>query len=98
MTLTYLFWELCKFPDWQERLYDEMRPLELQERSLRTIDLGNLPILSAVISETLRLHAAIPASLPRVVPAGGRQMGNFFIPSGVCIYSSFLLLTQIYSK
>lgn len=46
-------------------------------------DVSNLPILDAIMNESLRLHPAAPASLPRSTPAGGREIDGFFVPEGV---------------
>ncbi|KAF4994804.1 hypothetical protein FGRMN_5538 [Fusarium graminum] len=41
-----------------------------------------LPYLSAVILESTRLHPSIQYQLPRDVPVGGIQMGEYFLPQG----------------
>ncbi|KAF2460675.1 putative cytochrome P450 monooxygenase [Lineolata rhizophorae] len=46
--------------------------------------LDQLPLLNAVLQETLRLHAAIPGGQPRVTPTGGCKLGAYEgIPGGV---------------
>jgi hypothetical protein len=39
--------------------------------------------LDAVINEALRLHPAAPASLPRITPKGGHNLGSHRIPENV---------------
>ena len=48
-------------------------------------DLEKLPLLNAVIEETLRLYGAAPAGLPRAVPPGGVTIDEQFIPAGTTV-------------
>lgn len=41
-----------------------------------------LPYLNQVIDETLRLFAAAPSGLPRVVPPGGAELAGHWLPGG----------------
>ena len=84
VTLTFLFYELARRPRLQERLRDEARSLRpsvvvdvddmaggATKRQLPPAkDIGSLPLLHAVLMETLRLHAAIPGPQPRITPRG----------------------------
>lgn len=68
ITLIFLAWELSMPHNahWQDRLHSELATLK-GSRDAETID--KLPILHAVLMETLRLHAAIPGNQPRITPA-----------------------------
>lgn len=77
VALTYLFWELSRHPDVQEELRAELLTLEpkiLFARSSASRGLpqakavDSLPLLEAIVTETLRLHAPIPGIQPRVTP------------------------------
>ncbi|GMG25685.1 unnamed protein product [Aspergillus oryzae] len=77
VALTYLFWELSRHPDVQEELRAELLTLEpkiLFPRSSASRGLpqakavDSLPLLEAIVTETLRLHAPIPGIQPRVTP------------------------------
>jgi cytochrome P450 len=85
MTLTYLFWELAKNPEWQDKLRRELRTQLAGKTAIVPDynDVANLPVLDAVIQEALRLHPAAPASLPRDTPPGGRVLNGIFVPQGV---------------
>ena len=77
-TLTYLFWELTRHPEWQTRVREEL----LQHSDIQDSQ-GTMPILEAVINEALRLHPAAPASLLRIVPAGGAELAGYHLPPKV---------------
>lgn len=77
VVLTYLFWELSRRPDLQKALHREFLTLQpkitprcrsdhCELPSPKSIDA--LPVLDAVVTETLRLHASIPGIQPRVTP------------------------------
>ncbi|KAJ4117574.1 hypothetical protein NW768_010939 [Fusarium equiseti] len=75
-------------PDTKTRLMDEIdhayRVLNLDEegREISFKEAEKLPFLSAVITESTRLHPSIQYQLPRVVPAEGSQIGEYFLPPG----------------
>lgn len=66
-TLSYMFYELAKLPVWQDRLQDELDQ-QGAESILAHSQITSLPILEAIIHETLRFHPAAPASLQRLSP------------------------------
>ncbi|KAF5649033.1 phenol 2-monooxygenase [Fusarium sp. NRRL 52700] len=76
-TLTYLIYSVCSHPDVRQKLVKEVTglPDDFDHSNLR-----DLPYLNHVIDETLRLYAAVPSALPRVVPAGGAHLAGYFIP------------------
>ncbi|KAK5166454.1 uncharacterized protein LTR77_007997 [Saxophila tyrrhenica] len=87
-TLTYLFWELTRNPEWQQRIRDELRGLDRNDSSSDGVQLlkaSDAPVLEAVINEALRLHPAAPASLPRATPPGGAQLGLYYIPEDTVV-------------
>jgi cytochrome P450 len=89
-TLTYLFWELTKHPEWQNRIQKELQGFAGNADGGKSEILKGTetPILEAVINEALRLHPAAPASLPRSVPAGGVQLSSYDIPEDVSCFRS----------
>ncbi|KAG5989218.1 hypothetical protein E4U43_004543 [Claviceps pusilla] len=79
-TLCFLMWELSRSRSahLQRRLTEE-----LQNNPNLAID--QLPFLDAVLCEGLRCYPAIPMSLPRLVPQGGRVIDGFFLPENTIV-------------
>jgi cytochrome P450 len=85
ITLTYLIHELSQRLDLQAALRKEL--LELDPPILSADSAGEksvlpsaksvdaLPLLNAILNETLRLRAAIPGPEPRMTPPGGCTLG-----------------------
>jgi cytochrome P450 len=73
--LCFLMWELSQPRSirFQHRLQHEL--LENPDTSF-----DKLSFLDAVVMEGLRCFPAIPMSLPRYVPPGGRDIDGFFLP------------------
>jgi cytochrome P450 len=82
ITLTYLIWAVLKQPELQRALEDEVYGLKYD---FADADLEALPLLNAVIEETLRLYGAAPASVPRTTPLGGATHGGYFVPGGTTV-------------
>lgn len=80
-TLTFMFWELARHQDWQDKLRQELEILPDDSPTFQQVQ--GLPILDAVVNEALRLHPAAPSSLPRETPTGGRELNGYFIPEKV---------------
>ncbi|KAK5174043.1 uncharacterized protein LTR77_001123 [Saxophila tyrrhenica] len=68
ITLTFLAYELSlpHNSHWQDKLRAELKTLD-GSRDAKTLD--NLPILHAILMETLRYHAPIPGNQPRITPS-----------------------------
>ena len=97
ITLTYLVHEVSQRPALQSALRAELLTLSppLVAASAPVLPdpraLDALPLLHAVLWETLRLHPAIPGPQPRVTPAGGCALGpdpGFCVPAGVRVSAS----------
>jgi cytochrome P450 len=82
VTLTYLTWAVLQRPELQAALEAEVANLR---PDFKEQDVVELPLLNAVIEETLRLYGAAPSSLPRTVPHGGSTLGGHYIPQGATV-------------
>ncbi|RDW78462.1 hypothetical protein BP5796_06314 [Coleophoma crateriformis] len=91
ITLTYLVWTLLQpcHKDVKERLQQEVRTLPKDFSSMQAKE---LPYLSAVIQEALRLYGAAPGSLPRTVPKGGRTLGGYTLPEDTIVSTAAFTL------
>lgn len=81
-TFSYMFFELARHPEWQEKLHQELDEVNFTGVPAHS-EVSKLPILDALIHETLRVWPASPASLPRVVPSGGGVIDGIKIPENV---------------
>lgn len=81
-TLTYLIWSVCRDMKVKQTLVSELNklPADFGDNDLRF-----LPYLDAVIDETLRLYAAAPSALPRVVPPGGSTLAGYYLPQDTVV-------------
>ncbi|KAJ5826557.1 hypothetical protein N7447_003320 [Penicillium robsamsonii] len=107
ITFTYMMWELSQRPELQGELRKELLTLSpsLQysdadgENPLASPSaIDALPLLDAIVRETLRLHSPAPAQLPRVTPAtekGTSVHGYDNIPGGVRVSSTAYSLHRI---
>lgn len=84
ISLTYLIWSLLR-PQHQEIKRKLLAEIADSPIVTSTAELGELRYLNFVINESLRLYGAAPGSLPRICPAGGFQLGEYFIPEGTTV-------------
>lgn len=80
--LCFLMWELS-----QTRSFHVQRRLQEELTANPDVAFDKLPYLNAVVLEGLRCFPAIPMSLPRYVPRGGRTIDGFFIPEHTIVSS-----------
>jgi cytochrome P450 len=102
ITLTYVVYELSQHKAIQARLQSELRmftPSFVPSSTPALPDpkaIDALPLLHAVIWETLRLHSAIPGPQPRFTPLHGCRLGPgeepYYVPGGVRVSASAGLL------
>ncbi|KAJ4252348.1 hypothetical protein NW762_010946 [Fusarium torreyae] len=81
-TLTYLVFCVCRNNEVKKALVKE---LQMLSGDFSHADLRDLPYLNNVIDETLRLYAAAPGALPRVVPPGGAYLAGHFLPENTVV-------------
>jgi hypothetical protein len=93
ITLIYLMHELSSRPALQYSLRSELLTLSAPVLSSNNASvlphpqaLDALPLLNAILYETLRLYSANPAPQPRITPPGGATIEGYAnIPAGVRI-------------
>lgn len=88
IALTYLTWHLSQDPALQAELRAELLTLHTAHGTVLPYAkaLDSLPLLHAVILETLRLHAPIPGPQPRETRAAAStqlRLGPYTVPGGV---------------
>ena len=82
-TLRVLTFHICNNPDILERIREEVRQLELEDfTSLRLRDLEQLPYLTSVIYEGLRLSEGATLRLTRIAPDRDLRYRDWVIPAG----------------
>lgn len=60
-------------------------------------ELGTLKYLKGLVYEALRLYGAVSATLPRVPPPGGVELGEHFIPEETTVSAqSYTMCRQEY--
>ncbi|OLN83441.1 putative sterigmatocystin biosynthesis P450 monooxygenase STCB-like protein 4 [Colletotrichum chlorophyti] len=80
---------LTRQPELWKRLQDEVRPIMAENEGHPRLEaLNQLPLLSAVIKEGLRVSCPIRGHMPRVVPAGGWQYKGTNFPAGSIVATS----------
>lgn len=81
--LCFLMWELSqpRSMEFQDKLRGELRATQGEE------GWDKLTYLDAVVMEGLRCFPAIPMSLPRYVPTGGRTIDGYSIPENTIVSS-----------
>ena len=82
ITLTYLVWAVCHNPVIRDKLVAEVNTLP---SGFNKDHVSELPFLNQVIHEALRLHSAVPSTLPRAVPMEGASLAGYKIPGGVTV-------------
>ena len=86
MSMTWALYWICKNPQVRHRLFEE---LESSDLNLEPGDVFRLPYLSAVCSETLRIHPVAMLTFPRVARLRVELAGKVMEPGTVvvgCIY------------
>ncbi|KAK1497434.1 cytochrome P450, partial [Colletotrichum cuscutae] len=81
-SLCFLLWELS-----QPASLEIQRKLREEIRENPDASFDKLSYLDAVVQEGLRFYPAIPMSLPRVVPPGGKTVDGYFVSEGTIVSS-----------
>ncbi|KAG5766363.1 hypothetical protein H9Q72_005582 [Fusarium xylarioides] len=84
-TLAHIVWALANNPTFQDALYQDLASVDF---STDMTTLENIPRLQACVKEGIRWAGAAAAMLPRIVPPGGIELHDTFIPEGTVLTSS----------
>ncbi|KAL4988012.1 cytochrome P450 [Aspergillus falconensis] len=82
ISLTFLLWCVLNRPEVQKQVEAEVATLEGEVTDEAC---ERLPILNAVIDESLRLYGAAPGCMPRSPPPGGATIGGYFVPGDTVV-------------
>ncbi|RFU31659.1 hypothetical protein B7463_g4692, partial [Scytalidium lignicola] len=98
ITLTYLSWHLSQDLSLQARLREELLTLSPnclldsdRQSGMKPVpnskELDGLPLLHAIVMETLRLESPIPGGQPRMTPYPSCTIGPYQVPGGIRVES-----------
>ncbi|KAK6078058.1 cytochrome P450 [Seiridium cupressi] len=82
ISLTFLIWCVLSRPHIQKQVEEEVA---IVDREITDELCAQLPILNAVIDESLRLYGAAPGCMPRSPPKGGASLAGYFIPENTVV-------------
>lgn len=89
---------LCQNAAVLKTLTDEVRSAVPQAADLTLANLSQLPILTSVLKEGLRVVSPVPIGLPRIVPAGGAFIDDYWIPGRVSLIHTFVSFLAAHSQ
>ncbi|KUL83686.1 hypothetical protein ZTR_07491 [Talaromyces verruculosus] len=76
---------LAKNPDVLSKLSQVIRERFAQEDEMDSKSLAQLPYLTAVLNESLRIYPSVASSTPRLTPPGGSKIDNRFVPGNIIV-------------
>ncbi|MCJ1270923.1 hypothetical protein MMC22_010820 [Lobaria immixta] len=81
-------YHLVTNPDVMSRLRDEIRSRFVSEKEITFKAVADLPYLTAVLHESMRMYPASPGYTPRVAPTGGGVVAGHFVPANKVAYAA----------
>ncbi|CAG8976987.1 hypothetical protein HYALB_00009781 [Hymenoscyphus albidus] len=97
ITFSYLFYYLARYPEVQEKLFQELKQYYHPGTDAEFRDLANAPYLNGVIMEVLRLNPPVPGGILRKTPSEGITVGDTFIPGGVTVSACLWTISRLES-
>jgi cytochrome P450 len=82
ISLTFLLWCVLSHPDLQKEIEEEVKGIS---GNVTDEVCESLPLLNAVIDESLRLYGAAPGCMPRSPPVGEPTIGGYYIPDSAVV-------------
>ncbi|KAL4950529.1 cytochrome P450 [Aspergillus filifer] len=86
-TLIFCLYYIATNPLTQRALQEEVQQ-SLSEEDGHQVTwerVKSLPLLEAVINETLRMHPPVPGGMPRSTPPAGAHLGSVYIPENTTV-------------
>jgi hypothetical protein len=80
ITVSNVCYLLCQYPEYQKKLFDELRALTTLNGIVDDQHLVGKPYLTGIINEALRLHPPVPSGLQRLTPPEGAVIAGRYIP------------------
>ncbi|MCJ1465275.1 hypothetical protein MMC07_003891 [Pseudocyphellaria aurata] len=91
--LTHATYHILRHSDVLKRLQEELQQtLNENEGRLEWATIRQLPYLTAIIQESLRLSPPVPGGLPRVVPPQGVRYGSHTLAGGTTVSTALFLI------
>jgi cytochrome P450 len=84
VALRKILMNLIQNPTVHKELLAQLVAADLSKRPTWK-ELSTIPLLAAIVKESLRLHPPAGFTLPREVPTGGRNLCGYFIPEGTTV-------------
>ncbi|KAK6331928.1 hypothetical protein TWF718_002465 [Orbilia javanica] len=93
---TYMTWIIFRHPNIKKKLIAELKSIGWtqgdHDDGITDEMLQELPYFNMFLQESLRFYAPVQFGLSRVVPDGGRLLGQYFIPGGTeCFAPAYTL-------
>lgn len=85
ITVSNACYLLCRYPEYQEKLYEELRTLPIAESIIDDHYLLGKPCLLSVINETMRLYPPVPGGLQRLTPPEGATIAGRYVPGHMIV-------------
>jgi cytochrome P450 len=98
VAIIWTYYLLGKNPETYKKLVDELVTAFPDKNTKISYDMcKDLPYLTAVIHESLRVRSPASVVLPRVVPEGGATICGYFLPEGVSLLNYLFYKLLMYN-
>lgn len=82
-----MFYYVARSPSLQTSILAAIKPLFSKgDDAITHISLSHIPLLDAVINESMRLHASVTVGGSRMTPPDGLQVGDVYLPGNIDVF------------
>lgn len=85
ITLTNVCYLLCRYPEYQKKLFEEVGELPDEDGLIDDQILVGKPCLLGIINEALRLYPPVPSGVQRLTPPEGAVIAGRYIPGNTVV-------------